>query len=166
MILILGAPIWVGVLLMQETSSIHSMLQRSNQNTDQDAKAGSAAKGLVSLVANACLRATKLLFQDIIVLSMSIYTAFAYGVIFSYFASATYVLTVEYDFDLQQIGLSFISVIIGYLLGGATFFIFTATLYKRADRLAQETGLKQPDPEHRLYAALFGSVWLSAGLFW
>ena len=165
-ILCVGAPIWVGVMLMKETSSTHSMLQRSKSDAGQNANTSSAAKGLVTLILNACLRATKLLFQDIIVLSMSIYTAFAYGVIFSYFASGTYVLTVDYDFNLQQVGLSFISVIIGYLLGGATFFVFTATLYKRAAKLAEEKGLKQVDPEHRLYAALFGSVWLSAGLFW
>lgn len=83
--------------------------------------------------------------------------------IFSYFVSATYVYSLDYDFNPRQIGLSFLSVAIGYGLAAVMHMILEKTLYARAVRQAPNGHLT---PEHRLYAAMAGSVFLPIGLFW
>ncbi|KAK6209802.1 MFS polyamine transporter [Colletotrichum tabaci] len=96
----------------------------------------------------------------VIVSSLALYTAFAYAMIFSYFASSSYVLQRLYGFNLREVGLSFISVIIGYLLGAGLYGFLDARFRIPAVRAGTST------PEQRLYAALVGSVMLPVGLFW
>jgi hypothetical protein len=103
-----------------------------------------------------------MLFSEVIVFSLSLYTAFAYATIFSYFASASYVLQLDYGFNLRKVGLSFISVMTGYFLAAILFGVFDKTLYARA----VAAGGGSAAPEHRLYTALVGSIFLPTGLFW
>lgn len=151
---------------MQETSNPRSLGSQQPNGSGSGSKSRAALADLASLIGNTCLRATRILTEDIIVFSLTLYTAYAYGVIFSYFASANYILARDYNFDLRQVGLSFISVIIGYLLAAFTFAIFDATLYARAHKHALSIAMPGAEPEHRLYAALLGSGLLSGGLFW
>jgi hypothetical protein len=71
------------------------------------------------------------------------------------------VLQLEYGFDTRQVGLAFVTVIIGYILATFMFGVFDRTLYARARRAAD--GL--PAPEQRLYAGMLGSIFLPIGLF-
>ena len=108
------------------------------------------------------MRPVKMLFTEVIVFSLSLYTAYAYAMVFSFFDSYPYILMVEYGFDSRQAGLSFLSIVIGYLLATFLFGVFDKTLYAKARSAAN--GL--PAPEHRLYSALVGSFFLPIGLFW
>lgn len=103
-----------------------------------------------------------MLCTEPIVISLSLYTAFAYATIFSYFGSTSYVLQRYYHFDLREVGLSFTSVIIGYLLAALIFGIFDKTLFAKAAAAANGDAA----PEHRLYAGMLGSIFLPASLFW
>ena len=111
----------------------------------------------------ATIKPLKMLVVEIPVLSLSLYTAYAYALIFSYFASSAYVLPREYGFNLREVGLSFISVIIGFILAGVLFKICDKLFYRPA---LAESGGKLAPPEHRLYAAMIGSVCLPVALFW
>jgi hypothetical protein len=117
---------------------------------------------LAQRLASGLGRPVKMLCTEVIVLSLTLYTAFAYAMIFSYFASSSYVLALYYGFDWQKIGLSFISVIIGYFLAAFMFGVFDKTLYTKA----RQSGGGIAPPEHRLYSAMVGSVLLPVGLFW
>jgi len=160
LLLIVGAPIWIGAVLMNETS--HTILSQRYGHV----KVQPSEKGLfgaaVEKVIIGIKRPTKMLCTEPIVISLSLYTAFAYATIFSYFGSSSYVLQRYYHFNLREVGLSFISVIIGYLLAALTFAIFDKTLYAKAAAAGGGTAA----PEHRLYAAMVGSVFLPASLFW
>ncbi|CAI0654071.1 unnamed protein product [Colletotrichum noveboracense] len=101
-----------------------------------------------------------MLFTEIIVSSLAIYSAFAYAMIFSYFASCSYILQKLYGFNLREVGLSFISIIIGYILATVMYGVFDARFRGPALKAGTAT------PEQRLYAALVGSVLLPVGLFW
>lgn len=81
---------------------------------------------------------------------------------FSFFGSYSYVFASVYGFNSRQTGLTFLGLLIGFLLAVATFGLFDATLYRRAALRANG----RPAPEHRLYAALLGSLLLPIGLFW
>ncbi|OQU97895.1 hypothetical protein CLAIMM_03763 isoform 2 [Cladophialophora immunda] len=117
----------------------------------------------LSTLKAAVLRSMTMLTTEAIAFSLTLYTGYAYAVVFSFFASATYVYELDYDFSSRQIGLSFISVVIGYGLAAVMHVIVDMTLYARAVRQAPNG---RPAPEHRLYAAMIGSIFLPMGLFW
>lgn len=152
--------------MMQETSNLRPLGEPSYRSPDLTTKTWAATFDLTKLITNTCVRAIKLLSRDIIVFLLTIYTAYAYAMIFSYFASFNYVLSLEYGFSLQQIGLSFLSIVIGYCLAGLMFAILDATLYARARKAASLQDRALQHPEHRLYAALIGSIFVPPGLFW
>ncbi|OLN83345.1 Polyamine transporter 4-like protein 2 [Colletotrichum chlorophyti] len=153
-LLIVGAPIWLGSLFMKETSK--SWILRKESGEQQKI----TPTQLANLAKTAIMRPTKMLLTEVIVSSLAIYTAFAYAMIFSYLASASYVLQRFYGFNLQQVGLSFISVIIGYLLAAFVYGFIDKKFRMPAVQKGTET------PELRLYAALVGSVALPVSLFW
>ncbi len=70
-----------------------------------------------------------MLTTEAITFSLTLYTGYAYAVVFSFFASGTYVYTLDYDFDSRAIGLSFISVLIGYFLACIMYLVIEKTLY-------------------------------------
>ncbi|RAH47235.1 putative MFS polyamine transporter [Aspergillus brunneoviolaceus CBS 621.78] len=165
---ILCAVVWLGAVLMQETmkerilSKVNKNNNHSRKEEDSQQQPDTMKPSLQDFITTGLGRPVKLLFTEVIVFSLTLYTAFAYAMIFSYFASSSYVLTVYYGFNWRQIGLSFISVIVGYVLAAFMFGVFDKTLYVRA-RVA---GGGVAAPEHRLYSAMAGSVLLPVGLFW
>ena len=158
-LVILCAPVWVGAVLMRETSKNKIL---ASLNVSEKAESPEQKPTLAHRLAGGLGKPVKMLCTEVIVLSLTLYTAFAYAMIFSYFASSSYVLALYYGFDWQKIGLSFISVIIGYLLAALMFAVFDKTLYAKA----RDAGAGIAPPEHRLYSAMAGSVLLPVGLFW
>jgi small-conductance mechanosensitive channel len=154
---LIGAPIWILILFMKETSDF-----RIQHNVKHSGRFGIVRLALSTLKA-AVLRSMTILTTEAIAFSLTLYTGYAYAVIFSFFASSTYVYSLDYDFNARQVGLSFISVIIGYCLAAVMHMIIEMTLYARAVRQAPNGSQA---PEHRLYAAMAGSIFLPIGLFW
>lgn len=155
LILMIGAPIMLCLALTKETSTHH--LSHSSRPSLHGA---SLIAGKIKM---SILRSVRMLFGDIVVLSLSIYTAYGYALTFSYFASIPYVMPRYYGLDTKSTSLIYLSILIGYLLAVALFAYFDKTLYARA-RVAANG--ESPAPEHRLYCALVGSVFLPVGLFW
>ena len=154
---LIGAPIWILVLFMKETTDI-----RVERGAEYSGRFGIVRLALSTLKA-AVFRSKAMLFTEPIALFLTMYTGYAYAMVFSFFASATYVYSLDYAFDPRQVGLSSIGVIIGYCLAAVMHMIFEKTLYARAVRQAPNG---RPAPEHRLYTAMAGSVFLPIGLFW
>ncbi|KAK6383020.1 hypothetical protein LTS17_003690 [Exophiala oligosperma] len=154
---LIGAPIWILILFMKETSDV-----RIQHTTKHSGRFRFVALAL-SILKVSVLRAMSILFTEAIAFSLTLYTGYGYAVVFSFFSSAVYVYTLDYDFNSRQIGLSFISVVIGYFVAAVTYVIVQKTLYARAVREAPDG---HPAPEHRLYTAMAGSVFLPIGLFW
>nr|XP_036586833.1 MFS polyamine [Colletotrichum truncatum]KAF6797390.1 MFS polyamine [Colletotrichum truncatum] len=150
-LLMVGAPVWVGTLLMRETSK--PWILRKEMGDYQEI----TLSRLATLAKGAAMRPIKMLFNEVIVLSLAIYSAFAYAMVFSYFASCSYILQKVYRFTLQEVGLSFISIIIGYILATGIYAVIDARLRAPAIKAGTAT------PEQRLYAALVGSVILPIG---
>jgi hypothetical protein len=101
------------------------------------------------------------MFTEPLVGYLSLYTGFAFGMVFSFLASLPYVFIV-YGFDYRKLGLVFIAMMIGCVLGAVSFIGINLTLYKQA---ALKAGGKCGS-EYRLYSAMFGSVLLPISLFW
>jgi MFS family permease len=154
---LIGAPIWILTLFMKETADF-----RIQHTTKNSGRFGTVQLALSTLKA-AVLRSLTMLTTEIIALSLTLYTGYAYAVVFSFFGSATFVYSQDYDFNARQIGLSVIGVVIGYGLAAVMHIIIEMTLFARAVRQAPNG---RPAPEHRLYGAMIGSIFLPIGLFW
>ena len=156
-VVLIGAPIWILALFMKETTDF-----RVERGAEYSGRFGTVQFALSTLKA-AVLRSMAILTSEPIALSLTLYTGYAYAMVFSFFASATYVYSLDYAFNPRQIGLSSIGVIIGYCLAAVMYMIFDITLYARAVRQAPGG---RPAPEHKLYTAMAGSIFLPIGLFW
>lgn len=167
LVLLVGGPAMVGVVLMSETSAVKLNPPPSSVAIEKtgDPRYKQSIKAAIPVLSKAIGRPTRMLFTELIVASLTLYTAFAYAMVFSYFSSGSYVLPLYYGFNSREVGLSFISVIIGYALATVVFAAFDKTLYARAAAVAKAKGTELP-AKHRLYSAMVGSVFLPAGLFW
>ncbi|KAF2150861.1 putative MFS polyamine transporter [Myriangium duriaei CBS 260.36] len=153
-ILMVAAPVAVALAVMKETS--RAWITRKESRTPTTAK-------LSATIRIALVRPIMMLLTDPIVLSLTIYTAFAYAVIFSYFASSSYILTSLYGFNFRQVGLSFIAIVIGYVLAAIFYGVVDKVSLRRALRRNPDV---YPDPERRLYTSVAGSFFIPIGLFW
>lgn len=97
----------------------------------------------------------------------SLYTAFAFGVNFLFFAAFPYIfMRAPYAFSVSQSGLTFLAIGIGVLTGGVTPIIIDRVIYQKMHREAIAGGKTHVEPEHRLYSAMIGSLGIMGGLFW
>lgn len=107
------------------------------------------------------LRPLHMLFTESIVGFLSIYIAFNFGVLFTFFAAFPYVFGSVYHFTTEQSGLVFLALGIGCLLAVPTVLFCDRFLYAKQFRLVDAVGRTGAiPPEHRLYPAMLGSFGL------
>ncbi|KKA26691.1 hypothetical protein TD95_001630 [Thielaviopsis punctulata] len=153
--LILAAPIWLATAVMRETSKVWILRNEPGHELDI------SASKIGGVLRTALTKPIKMLLTDSVVLVLALYSAYAYALVFSYFASTSFILQLFYRFTLREVGLSFIAVIIGYIVATAMFGVFTNRVEGHAAKLG-----RPPRPELRLLSACVGSILLPASLFW
>ncbi|KAH8816576.1 putative polyamine transporter 4 [Xylogone sp. PMI_703] len=164
-IMMIAAPITIMTYCMKETSKSRILhLRNIKRGFNVKAQSGGLSVAL-SKLKTATTRPLIMLTLEPLVACISIYTGFAFAMIFSFLGSYNYVFLSVYNFDSKQIGLTFIGIMIGYFFAIATFGFFDKRIYAKEAAKAAAQGRK-PAPEHRLYAAMVGSVLLPIGLFW
>lgn len=111
---------------------------------------------------------------DPAVLFTTIYTALIYGIYYSFFEAFPLVYGDVYGFDLGEIGLAFLSVLVGLVVAVA---LYCSYFYFYADaRMEKKTSLEQeeettvpppppPPPEARLWPGLVATFFIPIGLF-
>ncbi|KAL5364295.1 major facilitator superfamily domain-containing protein [Aspergillus floccosus] len=152
--LLIGAPIWVFTLLMQETSQPNRASQSGHCSTVDRAR--------MKHLPRAISLPFRMLYTDWIVLALTLHTAFGYAIIFSFFSSIYYVLGSAYGFDTQQASTCLLSLVIGYscaiLMCSAFERIFCSTRSPTPD----DTVI----PEKKLYAGIAGNILMVVGEAW
>ncbi|KAJ4326248.1 hypothetical protein N0V94_000195 [Neodidymelliopsis sp. IMI 364377] len=119
-----------------------------------------------SIVIN-LFRPIHMLVTEPVVFFLSLYTAFAFGVLFLLFAAFPYIfMRPPYSFTISQSGLAFLAIGLGVLLGGLTGVAIDHFVYQARHRAALARGESHAAPEHRLYNAMMGSAGILVGLFW
>ncbi|EMD60232.1 hypothetical protein COCSADRAFT_40663 [Bipolaris sorokiniana ND90Pr] len=154
---ILCAPIAVSLLFMQETSKSRIMYLKSSKTIKVTQE-----MPITQRIGLAMLRPLHMILLEPLAFFLSLYTGFNFAMIFSFFGSYSYVYSRVYGFNLKEIGLTYIGLIVGYLLALVTVGYFDRKKYQPE---SQRTNGRVA-PEHRLYAAMFGSFLLPVGLFW
>ncbi|RDW67627.1 hypothetical protein BP6252_09023 [Coleophoma cylindrospora] len=162
LVLFIGAPLAVAAAFMQETSEARILELKGKARSSKSSRQAGGSRLLLQKLRIAIVRPLEMMFLEPLVAYLSIYTGFAFAMLFSFFGSYNYVFQAVYAFNQRQVGLTFLGIFVGFLFAIVTFGIFDATLYRKAAAKAQG----KPAPEHRLYAALLGSFLLPISLFW
>jgi DHA1 family multidrug resistance protein-like MFS transporter len=109
----------------------------------------------------ALVRSFTLNFQEPIVLLLNLYIALVYGILYIWFESFPVVFAGIYNFDLGEVGLAFIGILVGAIITIPPFFAY---LYYIQERQFNEAG--DIKPEKRLVPAMVGSFFIPICLFW
>ncbi|KAI0809996.1 cycloheximide resistance protein [Xylaria sp. FL0064] len=117
------------------------------------------------------IRPIKMFIKSPIVCIMALYTSLTYGYLYIQFTTMTEVFQDQYGFSTQLVGLSFLGLGIGSLIG-VLIYSGTSDKYIRrkaaeADKLAEETGAEKQGmkPEYRLPLLPLGAICIPVGLF-
>ena len=161
-IIIIAAPLFIASLFMKETSKDQILLYRASRSSNPFFLPRMAWANVMQRLITGIIRPVHMILTEPLVACLSVYTGFAFAMLFSFFCSFPYVFAKVYQFDSKDVGLAFLSPLTGFLLAVLTFAILDRTVYSRAVASSKGT----PAPELRLYAALLGSLLLPTGLFW
>ena len=109
----------------------------------------------------------KQLVAEPIVMLLSLYLCFNFGILFSWFIAVPAVLHLVYDFTVQQAGLAFISAIVGSLVAALTSIVIDRLTIARLGQKSQDGSVMgMIDIEYRLIPAMIGGIGMTASLFW
>ncbi|KAF1849023.1 MFS general substrate transporter [Cucurbitaria berberidis CBS 394.84] len=158
--------IFIGALPMKETYK-PIILKKRAKMLGYHIKPSAEGPSLKRTIILKYARPMHMLFTEPTVFFFSLYTSFAFGVLFLFFAAFPYIFSrPPYSMTVSQIGLTFIAIGIGVLLGGITCVIIDRKYYQKKHQEALSEGRSHADPEHRLYSAMIGSWGIFIGLFW
>ncbi|RDH26638.1 major facilitator superfamily domain-containing protein [Aspergillus welwitschiae] len=144
-LLLVGFPIWILILGMRETSTA----KRSRDGPPRHLQRS------LSLP-------LKMLCSDPIIFALTLHTSFGYAMIFSFFSSFSYILTLDYAFHNPQSSLCLLSLAIGYFCAILLFLMLEAVIRMRLKSCQQRLSR----PEDGLIPGIAGGVLLLAGETW
>ena len=117
---------------------------------------------LADMVTVTFLTPIKLLVTEPIVIALSLYVGFIFGVTFQFFVSIPAVLELTYGFTVQQVGIAFSAAILGSIL--------STTMSMAIDFSVPHWCTKNHDgtvpEEYRMLPAMVGGLMVTTSLFW
>lgn len=101
------------------------------------------------------------------ILALSTYTSLLQGILYLFFGVFSPVFGTNHSFNLWQVGLTFL----GLLIGNLSACLFNPSWHKNwmwlIRKMKEEHGPEyKPEPELRLLSAMAGSVLITLALFW
>lgn len=136
-------------------------LRRRTRNWGIHAKQEEIEIDFGELISKNFSRPMKLLATEPIVLLLSIYMSFIYGLLYLFLTAYPIVFQEIHGFNKGVGGLPYFGMVVGEVLAGA-FIVSQQPAYQR--KLAANNNI--PIPEWRLPPAIIGGFAFSAGLFW
>ena len=172
--------IWTAVLLtlvifvVPETYAKVLLAQKAQQKRKQtgDDRWIAPTEKVKRTVAGAILRSCKVPIQLLILepmcLLLNLYAAILLGIVYLFFGAFQLVFETNHGFQLYQVGLSFLGLGFGIIVGVVTDPFWHKNYLKLVQRLEETTGDPnvKPEPEFRLPPAMYGGFLCPIGLFW
>lgn len=138
-----------------------SELRRLTRNWGIHAKQEEVEVDLKDLAIKNLTRPLRILFTEPIVLIITLYMSFIYGLLYLNLTAYALVFQGVYGFSLGVSGLPFIALIVGVLIGLACVVLMNKSYVKK---LRANNNI--PVPEWRLPLPMVGGILFAAGLFW
>ncbi|KAI4201824.1 MAG: hypothetical protein LQ350_003024 [Teloschistes chrysophthalmus] len=145
------------IVLVQKAS----MLRRRTLNWGIHAKQEEIEVDFRELITKNFSRPLRLLVTEPIVLLLSIYMAFIYGLLYLFLTAYPIVFQQIHGFNPGVGGLPYFGMILGQITAGV-YIASTSPAYNR--KLAANGGV--PIPEWRLFPVILGGIAFTGGLFW
>ncbi|KAI5286267.1 hypothetical protein KEM54_006920 [Ascosphaera aggregata] len=136
-------------------------LRRRTKNWGIHAKQEEIEVDLHELVHKNFSRPLRILFTEPIILFISIYMSFIYGLLYLFLTAYPLIFQQKYGMSKGVAGLTMIGIIVGMFFGGVAILSYQPT-YRRKLRANNNV----PIPEWRLIHVMAGGFAFSAGLFW
>lgn len=138
-----------------------SALRRRTKNWGIHAKQEEIEVDLRELVVNNFSRPLRMLFNEPLILAVTIYLSFIYGLLYCFLTAYTIVFQQVYHMNAGVSGLPLFGLVVGLFIAAA-YIIMTAGSYNR--KLDANGGV--PVPEWRLPPVMIAGALFAAGLFW
>ena len=162
-VLILALPIYLFGIAMPDTYP-REIQRRRAKRTGQPLKLLPAQSGvtLADMFTVTFLSPSKMLFTEPIVIALTLYVGFIFGVTFQWFIAIPAVLETTYSFSVQQVGIAFSGAILGSALSTA---MSTAIDYSVPHWCTRKHDGTVPE-EYRMLPAMIGGLLVTTSLFW
>ncbi|KAL9078472.1 MAG: hypothetical protein Q9157_002593 [Trypethelium eluteriae] len=169
-VLWMSGPVWLlWFVTMPETSAANILLRRAkrlraltgNENLRSQSEIDQGQKKFGTVMYEALAIPAIICVQDPAVLFTNLYSAVIYGIYYSYFEAFPLVYIGDYGFNIGELGIVYICIIVGCVLGVLTYCAYQ-WFYLEPD--IKKNGLRAQ--EHRLVPALIAVWLLPIGLFW
>lgn len=119
--IIISGPAWIASFFQPETYAKQLLKRRAVKRGLPQPPKPPAKEAIKMLLVVTLLRPVHMLLFEPIVGWMSLYVAFAFGMLFGFFDAFPLVFGTIYHFSLGQIGLAYLGIIVGILLATATY---------------------------------------------
>ncbi|KAK5046398.1 hypothetical protein LTR84_008200 [Exophiala bonariae] len=106
-----------------------------------------------------------LLFLDPMCFNLCLFSSILLGILYLFFGAFNLVFTEIYGFDLHQVGLSFVGLLIGMILGISSDPLWQRNYLRLVRNNEIKTGELKSEPEFRLAPAVVGAPFCVVGLF-
>jgi MFS family permease len=165
-IAIAAAVIMTGcILVMKETYApalLHRKTLRLRKETGNQALRSRLDNGMTTkeLFLYSIVRPSKMLLFSPVCLSQSLYVAIIYSYLYLMFTTVTEIFETQYHFRSDLVGLAYVGMGLGSLIGQFGFTYYENRNYARHQRRGDLR------PEHRLYSMVPGALILPVSLFW
>ncbi len=138
-----------------------SELRRRTQNWGIHAKQEEIEVDFRELITKNVSRPMRILFLEPIVLFISLYMSFIYGLLYLFLTAYALVFQGKYGFNEGLGGLPYFGMVFGEIIA---FIVIAFTSRSYARKLEANNNI--PVPEWRLYPAIAGGIVFAIGLFW
>ncbi|KAL3447782.1 major facilitator superfamily domain-containing protein [Aspergillus insuetus] len=145
------------VILIQKAAE----LRRHTKNWGIHAKQEEIEVDFRELIVKNFSRPLRLLFGEPLILAVTIYLSFIYGLLYCFLTAYTIVFQGTYGMNAGVSGLPLFGMVVGLLIA-ASYIIISNKEYQR--KLANNNGV--PIPEWRCPPVILGGALFAAGLFW
>lgn len=156
------------VLLAMKASAIRK--STGNPNFHSASELAMTGKSVKSAVIHSLYRPFQLLFLDPMCCLLCIYSALLLGILYLFFGAFPLVFRTNHGFALWQTGLSFMGLIVGFIIGALTSPLWHKNYLRLVANsrkcVTGEENFKKPDPEFRLPPVMLGAVVVPISLFW
>ncbi|KAL1871180.1 hypothetical protein VTK73DRAFT_2231 [Phialemonium thermophilum] len=124
------------------------------------------SKSILKTVAFSLLRPFQLLVYEPMCLILDLYSALLLGIIYLFFGAFPLVFENNHDFNLWQVGLTFMGMCVGMIFAALSAPFWRKVRGRLVARRQKATGEAKDEPEDHLPSVIVGAPLITGGIFW